>query len=203
MHFSLFENNFVYLSLAYRTKRYRKYQNIHILLFHLRAIFSEPGSSSQHGKPFLLKGNFIIQSIFNHHKVIFRRQRFYPILPICEENLYQSTCNSYVGSSNQENIAVSVFTKLHYIFHELKQYCIAQFLGLKSSMQACIFTYTKMFRPISGQTTMLYKYLHNYNMSSVFHNFLYSRNNLPVIILLQSGQHSTEALYQAVLRDMS
>jgi len=25
----------------------------------LRAIFSEPGSSSQHGKPFLLKGNFI------------------------------------------------------------------------------------------------------------------------------------------------
>jgi len=34
----------VYLSLAYRTKRYLKYQNIHILLFHLRAIFSEPGS---------------------------------------------------------------------------------------------------------------------------------------------------------------
>jgi len=29
MHFSLFEYNFVYLSLAYRTKRYRKYQNIH------------------------------------------------------------------------------------------------------------------------------------------------------------------------------
>jgi len=45
--------------LAYRTKRYLKYQNIHILLFHLRAIFSEPGSSSQHGKPFLLKGSFI------------------------------------------------------------------------------------------------------------------------------------------------
>jgi len=44
MHFSLFEYNFVYLSLAYRTKRYLKYQDIHILLFHLRAIFSEPGS---------------------------------------------------------------------------------------------------------------------------------------------------------------
>ena len=51
------------LSLAYRTKRYRKYHNIHILLFHLRAIFSEPGSSSKHGKPFLLKGNFIPQHI--------------------------------------------------------------------------------------------------------------------------------------------
>jgi len=70
MHFSLFEYNFVYLSLAYRTKTYRKYQNIHILLFHLRAsdfqvfrIFSEPGSSSQHGKPFLLKGNFISISV--------------------------------------------------------------------------------------------------------------------------------------------
>jgi len=48
----------------YRTKTYRKYQNIHILLFHLRAIFSEPGSSSQHGKPFLLKGNFIYTCIF-------------------------------------------------------------------------------------------------------------------------------------------
>ena len=59
MHFNLFEYNFVYLSLAYRTKRYLKYQNIHILLFHLRAIFPEPGSTSQHGKPFLLKGNFI------------------------------------------------------------------------------------------------------------------------------------------------
>ena len=59
MHFSLFEYNFVYLSLAYRTKRYLKCQHIYILLFHLRAIFSEPGSSSQHGKPFLLKGNFI------------------------------------------------------------------------------------------------------------------------------------------------
>jgi len=42
----LFEYNFVYLSLAYRTKK-------------MRAIFSEPGSSSQHGTPFLLKGNFI------------------------------------------------------------------------------------------------------------------------------------------------
>jgi len=42
-----------------------KYQNIHILLFHLRAIFSEPGSSSQHGKPFLLKGNFIY---YSYHK---------------------------------------------------------------------------------------------------------------------------------------
>jgi len=68
MHFSLFEYNFVYLSLAYRTKTYRKYQNIHkyLLLFHLRAIFSEPGSSSQHGKPFLLKGNFITISIYKH-----------------------------------------------------------------------------------------------------------------------------------------
>jgi len=44
MHFSLFYYNFVYLSLTYITKRYLKYQNIHILLFHLRAIFSEPGS---------------------------------------------------------------------------------------------------------------------------------------------------------------
>jgi len=36
----------VYLSLTYMyiTKRYLKYQNIHILLFHLRAIFSAPGS---------------------------------------------------------------------------------------------------------------------------------------------------------------
>jgi len=35
----------VYLSLTYITKRYLKYQNIHVLLFHLRAIFSEPGSN--------------------------------------------------------------------------------------------------------------------------------------------------------------
>jgi len=35
---------FLHLSLTYITKRYLKYQNIHILLFHLRAIFSEPGS---------------------------------------------------------------------------------------------------------------------------------------------------------------
>jgi len=68
MHFSWFEYNFVYLSLAYRTKTYRKYQNIHILLFHLRAIFSEPGSSSQHGKPFLLKGNFINE--YSDNKVV-------------------------------------------------------------------------------------------------------------------------------------
>jgi len=34
----------VYLSLAY-IKRYLEYQNVHILLFHLRAIFSEPGYS--------------------------------------------------------------------------------------------------------------------------------------------------------------
>ena len=33
MHFSLFEYNFVYLSLAYRTKRYLKYQNIHNYFF--------------------------------------------------------------------------------------------------------------------------------------------------------------------------
>jgi len=69
MHFSLFEYNFVYLSLAYRTKRYRKYQNIHSLFFHLRAIFSEPGSSSQHGKPFLLKGNFISGMYWHLHNM--------------------------------------------------------------------------------------------------------------------------------------
>ena len=33
MHFSLFEYNFVYLSLAYRTKRSLKYQNIHNYFF--------------------------------------------------------------------------------------------------------------------------------------------------------------------------
>jgi len=54
--------------LEYRTKRYLKYQNIHILLFLLRR-FSQ-SLASQYGKPFLLKGNFIsvcnwIQTLFS------------------------------------------------------------------------------------------------------------------------------------------
>ena len=47
----------MYRMLEYRTKRYLKYQNIHILLFLLRR-FSQ-SLASQYGKPFLLKGNFI------------------------------------------------------------------------------------------------------------------------------------------------
>jgi len=51
----------MYRMLEYRTKRYLKYQNIHIfiLLFLLRR-FSQ-SLASQYGKPFLLKGNFIIE----------------------------------------------------------------------------------------------------------------------------------------------
>ena len=47
----------MYLSLAYITKRYLKYQNIHILLFHLRAIFSETGYDLQNSDIFAYRQN--------------------------------------------------------------------------------------------------------------------------------------------------
>jgi len=60
MHFSLFEYNFVYLSLAHRTKRYLKLVSKYsYTTFSLEGDFLRAWlNSSQHGKPFLLKGFF-------------------------------------------------------------------------------------------------------------------------------------------------
>ena len=41
MHFSLLEYNFVNLPLAYRTKRYLKYQNIHNYFFTIKVRCSQ------------------------------------------------------------------------------------------------------------------------------------------------------------------
>jgi len=58
----------MYRMLEYRIKRYLKYQNIHILLFLLRR-FSQ-SLASQYGKPFLLKGNFILTVISRFHVIV-------------------------------------------------------------------------------------------------------------------------------------
>jgi len=180
MHFSLFEYNFVYLLFEYRTKRYLKYQTIHILLCQLRAIFSEPGFTTWQAIPFKRKFYFSVEyGTKRQFSVDWLEKYDWLRYSVSENSVYYAPCILFGASFPKEKTFINTPVSK---WSTLGKY-IKRHTEPGSSHHSCCASASSFMNIIEGKQASITAQLSRNKVETVAKNRQVLRSVIEVIIL--------------------